>query len=1043
VIRLIPPILLMILAILGASLLFVPESGQLALVRYKAQQFAEARQTYEAMAADGDYSVETVRGLAELHIHYGEVERAIEVMEYYLARNPTDAGALRRIAKYYQYAQRYQDYRATLERLRQIDPRPELLRDLAQIYNEMGREEGQIRILQNLVTNPAALPGDYINLAELLASRARLAEAEDILERLWREHPDDFELPAAVLLISVQTLRERPDTAIETGTRWLRAQDDAETAPDVADTLASRADAATTLTFLQRAHAAFPDARLVAIRLAQAEAATGARERGLERLLALREQAPLPDWGVDTAVSIALALDRLELAYELGRARPRALAEATLRSLVERSVETGRAAAAQAIVRALGTEALARTPVLAARLALALGQTDSANAWADRALTAELDYDARFGLVDVLVRLERRADALSALTAFLTQDAEIEAPPWTLRAAAGLYFQFDAEAEGRQVFAQVRARRPEVFNAHYGWAQLTAATGDEELAYRWWQGAKRSAFDNQHLDDLFYAARSGWADALALEVGLVRAERQPDGRRLLELAQVMLDADQPVAALGELRSLRKENRPDIAAAVDETYMAALQAAAQAGVDFGAEARAYALDGLSGQPKPERAAALIELLLASGSASDAMPHIAGMTERDPDRWIPTYVEAARETDQTDRAVDLLDRELNGAMPRDRRERFSYLLIDVGDPEVALPHARRLARMGMPGWDAQYLQLLGTARGPGAMADELTRRAEAFEGTTGEARALAQRLLEHGRKPAAVDLLARVAADAPPDAAIVSELMWLWGPRPPAEGLHWLGTRARQATPGVERAAWARLLLQRGGTQRVVQLLDPPVLNQPTGEDGFSPEAGVAIDALARLGKSARPRLAALLRRIAAGADNSRMHKQVADTAYANGIQDVARDGYAATLEGDPNNPEAMRNLGQLAFFQGDWSRADGLLTRYVALPEAEADFQSHYYLGEIRRRQDRDAGAGALYQASLGIIDRLPEPDTEARVIAALATQRTEGLIAAAPMFEALVADDATRAQGLPAYLRVLLQNGDTERSGRLFQGAES
>ncbi|MBK1669301.1 hypothetical protein CKO28_14785 [Rhodovibrio sodomensis] len=1031
--RQLPWVLLFTVVLLASSVLFVPETRQLALVRYKSEQYSEALKNYERMRARGDLSVETVRGLAELYIHYAQVTKAIKVVETYVEKNPNDLGALRRLARYYHYDQRYEDYRRVLERMRQIDPQPETLRKLSQIYNRLGRIEQQIRILQKLVALPQAKPDDFLDLSRLLAGRYRVAEAIDVLNRWRQTRADSFTKRAALLLTSLQIANNQPEAAVQTALNWVNRSGGPEAVTDFADTLSSRADAEVERQFLMAAHERYPDEDVIEVLLAEAEAATGDPASGLERLMALHAAERLPGWGLDLAVGMALDLERLDLALQLGRHRPAALLEETLRNLVSSAVDAGKVKAADAVVSALGSETLRATPVLAARLALALGRIEQANAWADRALTAELTIGTRFQLVEVLVELDRRGDALAHLSATIRRDRDGELPEWGLRRAAGLYLAFDAAETGLPVFAEVREQRPDSFNAAFGWALLAARTGRAQVTTEWWRATDKQKFDNQHLDDLFYAARAGGADSLALEVAELRVERQPEERRRRELAVTLMDTGQPQEALTHLRALLEE--PDLVDrdGVRADYVSALRAALDTSAPVEPEAREAAIAGLrrAGDDTAELAR-YVDLLLAAGGQRQALPYLARLAQSDPDQWVPRYVTAAREAGRPGDAARLLDRQLRRTeLSIETREQYVYSLLDLEAERTALPHVRDLALRGREGWHSQYLTLLDRLHGRIAAGDYLVAYSRRFEGPDDARRALAQQLLTYDRKAAAVESLRIVAADAPHDAPSVNELLWLWGPRPPADALEWLSARLSRAETVEARAGWARILMNRGGTQRMLRLVETPA--RP---GRFDPVTEVLLEALQQDGP--RERLRALLMSALETAPDTERLRRTGDIAFASAMSDLAARAYDRVLAASPDRMGAVRNRGQIAFFRGNWDLANRLLTRYLAAEPAPDDFRSRYQLAEIRRDRDRPEAAQALYTDALTIIERTSQPPLDARITRALILRRTDGDAAAERAFAALLDNAQARRQALPHYLRMLLDNGRLERVAQVL-----
>ena len=61
----------------GAGYLLIPKHKELALMQLKHNVFDKAKKNFEAQLAAGDTSVAVVGPLADLHLHFGEVEKAV------------------------------------------------------------------------------------------------------------------------------------------------------------------------------------------------------------------------------------------------------------------------------------------------------------------------------------------------------------------------------------------------------------------------------------------------------------------------------------------------------------------------------------------------------------------------------------------------------------------------------------------------------------------------------------------------------------------------------------------------------------------------------------------------------------------------------------------------------------------------------------------------------------------------------------------------------------------------------------------------------
>jgi tetratricopeptide (TPR) repeat protein len=296
-----------------------------------------------------------------------------------------------------------------------------------------------------------------------------------------------------------------------------------------------------------------------------------------------------------------------------------------------------------------------------------------------------------------------------------------------------------------------------------------------------------------------------------------------------------------------------------------------------------------------------------------------------------------------------------------------------------------------------------------------------------------RNLAARLLALGGKAMAEPVYRRLAANQPPDAPEVSELLFLWGPAPTPAQLDWLADRTRNAAPA-ERAAWARLLLERGAPDRVLTLVEamPPATVTP-GLDQ------VYIDALAQGGNTQRIE-PAVARAIARNAPTPQL-VALGTLAEGEGRQRAAASVWNALLARDENSVPALRGLARAAFAEGRRREAVAYYQRLLARDPGL--WSDHYQLGELLLARGERNLARPEQEKALALIDASRNPDPSAT------TARAHLLYRLGRTNEALAAYEALRRQRprdkdlLADYVGVLMEMGRNAEAARLLSGVAS
>jgi len=296
-----------------------------------------------------------------------------------------------------------------------------------------------------------------------------------------------------------------------------------------------------------------------------------------------------------------------------------------------------------------------------------------------------------------------------------------------------------------------------------------------------------------------------------------------------------------------------------------------------------------------------------------------------------------------------------------------------------------------------------------------------------------RNLATRLLALGGKAMAEPAYRRLAAGQPPDSPEVSELLFLWGPAPTASQVDWLAERARNAAPA-DRAAWARLMLERGTPERVLTLVEnlPPAAVTPALDQ-------IYIDALSQ-GRAGNRLNAAIGRAVARDAPAAQI-VALGTLADNEGQPRIAATAWNALLARDPNSVPALRGLARAAFAEGRRREAVGYYQRLLG--RDPGTWTDHYQLGELLLARGERAAARPEQEKALAMIDAARDPDPAA------ATARAHLLYRLGRTDEALAAYEVLRRARprdkdlLADYVGVLMELGRNAEAARLLNGIAS
>ncbi|WP_391346773.1 tetratricopeptide repeat protein [Azospirillum sp. A23] len=942
-------VLLILLAGVGASLLLIPHSAELALQKFRDRDYDSARDAYEQRYAAGDRSGATVMPLTRLTLAQGDVDRAIELTEGFLAAEPSSVEARELLDRLYQDAQRPGDRLENLKALAEMRNSADLFRELAYAAGFRNRMAMKAEALVRYCTlRPEDVEAPQ-ELAALLASRGDPAGAVDWLLRADDRATGNIQPDSRELLMSLLIDLDREDEAYERARRWLGER------PTVADMIGLAS---------QLAAASRPD---LGLRLIEPQV-IGSQVAGRAPVLALEL----------TYIDLLIATDRREpartrlsalsgpvedaqfgrlLALEANAGMPRAALEATrgrdlhlvpdwvLAGLAETALRDGDRAFPDRLYRELGDEFLDDYPILAANIALGRGDPAAAAGWAERALAGDGPAGKGLMMGDRLVAiriLDRTGRRTAAVAAFDRLPLSGTVPEEVLEEMAALFIDFDRAPAGRAWFT-ARRQATQSPAAAQGWARLAAKAGDPAAVADWLAGqpklplallqdiagsAAERAATNPATDPR--AARP--AAALALAAAQRAFALDPSARSRLALAGALTATGKPADALPLLAPLLDSLLVGGGSAeVEAAYIAALDGAGRS-EELARHLTAKLARGTLSDADQQ---AIVTMLLDHKAYRAALPLLRAWAERQGgtrsgEDWLSVYADAAAKANALPDLAALLQGRAAAAP-----------LVEAEDSL----YRDTLTKLGRKADLRRYL--LARATDDRLPAD---RRREPVSA-----------LLALGDKAGAEQALQRLAAGQGPQSEDFKQLAYLWGPRPPASGMDWIEARAKTAGSPAEQAAWYDRLADYGGGRRVIAGLGGQAAApaQPALKTPY-------IEALAAAGKGKE--LADAVRAALAEEASPDRLRRYARLAEQTGQRASASQAWTALLARKPEDADALRQLGMLAYDENRLADAERLLRRYVAT--GPNDYEAHYFLGEALTALKRPTAATPFYRTAL-------------------------------------------------------------------------
>ena len=690
---------------LGTSFLVIPRGRELALLRFQTGDRQAGLAMLEERLAMGDRSPATLAALAAARAETGDVNGAARLLEEATGRGLRTPALLFMLEGLERRAGRTDQLVGTLVQLQEVMPSMERQREIARRYAEAGNNAAHLRAFRDLIRSFSAEPVEYVTLARLEAASGDPHAAVAVLQALAARTPQAIDASIVGLEIGLLLSAGEADGAFNRGRQWLAGRSDLTlSAPIVAGafSVGGRPDFAVSL--LTAIAAATPEPEIVAA-LAQAESDTGDLEAGLRSLEQL-------DANANTSAGQHAALLRLQLALavqEVNRAWAAAdrigmaaLPADMLLRLSELGLDRQRPDLLRAILAAADQSVFAQDPVIATRVALALGDRVAALRWSAIAAETVADKPDRavqlaaaelqLGRPDVVVTLLDRAVANAALT------------PTGLRETASLYIRANRAEQG-SVALDARRRADPSDAAALAWALTATASGKGTAVLAWLTQSPPPTLPANALQDLFYLATDAHAPGLALEAAGRLVGLRGSSADAVLLIRAQLSAGNPKQALAQMRAVAEP-----LAVPDELRAAVLLAAWRQKAPVAAELRTIWIARLhSAANSPERETA-IAVLLELHAYDELMPMLRTLVEANPERWLWTFGKAATATRRTGELAALwISLGSRADIPPTLRRQLGFRLLETGNKAGAERIFRGLAN-GAPANSPDVRELL---------------------------------------------------------------------------------------------------------------------------------------------------------------------------------------------------------------------------------------------------------------------------------------------------------------------------------------------
>ncbi|MBT7408269.1 MAG: tetratricopeptide repeat protein, partial [Methylococcales bacterium] len=588
-------ILLAIALVFGgviSSIMLIPTDNEIALLQFKDKKFDDAKTMYETRIESGDLSVSVVMPLSQLYLQYGDVNKAVELMERFIKSHPKNIDALLRLGKLYQYAQRPYDHLRVLETVVELQPTEERLMDLSKIYNFIGRYKKQIETLRSIIEQYPNNEKAYLDLANLQASQGLIEDAIKTQDLYIKKHPGRVTVDTVMLSLSLKLNDGQFKIAEKLANDWLKSnKNDYKAALKFGGLFQSKRKPKITLDMIKPFEEIAKGKADYLSMITELEVELGQSKTALSRLMALYKNNELPKelWG--KFIELTFSAGNTKLAMKVAKQTDiSSLPDWLVVNMIESAIFSRNIEFMEWIHIQLEAEFKETHPVLLGRLTEAKHNLKLAKKWANKAYknTDILLLREKINLAQLFIKLKNNDIALALLMELAKHK---DTPDQVLADMTDLFLKLKKEEQGFVLYQKIRkVRNSPAIEAAY--VLMATASKKQKMVLDWLESGNKKIIPNRTLLDIYYVSLDKKIPKVALNVANILYDRKKGSNEIWFIAQAHMALNNPEKALPLLRELKGHN-----AQIDAAYEEALIQSWKKGINVTAELKDHLLKKL--------------------------------------------------------------------------------------------------------------------------------------------------------------------------------------------------------------------------------------------------------------------------------------------------------------------------------------------------------------------------------------------------------------------------------------------------------------
>lgn len=606
------------------SYLIFPFYNPLSLMFFYNKEYEKSFERYKTLYEEKhDRSVSVVVPLIWLNLQYANIDRAIEILQEYIAENPTSYDAIDYLGKIFVSADRPYSNLQLLPRTFALQPTLENIREQATLYFFYGETKKQMTALETLIENYRGYQSEYQTLAYLYAKHGENEKSLGIINKLLAAYPlNELEESSVILAVSLFIENNKKQEALTLAENYLRAIPKATIAADLASVFQGKKlfnDALEILNLIAKEHLSDTETLAMKTSILVDE---GKTQEAYDLLKSYFQKGTLPSELYENLITFGLTEEKNPRNFEeiIKTGGASNLSDGTLLKVIEKGYKSNLPGLVEALEKSLPSDRIENDPVL--EFALRIGKrkpiTPNDLDFYLQPTMQELNDTQKLELAKLyyLIRLNSLSkDSLVAIQSY------IDIPENQLNDLTSLLVDLDLTDVGLKKVEEAKAtlvKPPSQLDAL--WIALLSSAGQDSQAAEWLQN-NLEELDNSSLDLIARAALLKKNPKSALIAANALLKRKNTTRIQRMHAQALVLAGKTEQGLAILRE--QFNRGS--KAVKSAYLYALSEAAKQLPWYLGEFKSYVANELSVPAlKPRKKREIGYALIETGLKKEALP-----------------------------------------------------------------------------------------------------------------------------------------------------------------------------------------------------------------------------------------------------------------------------------------------------------------------------------------------------------------------------------------------------------------------------------